>query len=210
VVILPEIWGITSFTKDMALLIQSATRLNVIVLDFYQPLGLGPIALPYDEAGTSLAMQYKEDLKGEQFLSLWQNDFSKYMRDHYPQASNIAVIGFCFGGRLSWLAGTDFNVKQIFSFYGAGPHDSYCHGLGSVEYLAANRKSKDLECYGFYGELDESISALDRDMTKQILSQQYSYQEYIFPAQHAFMNPNRPRFDADSCQKATRILLDHL
>lgn len=208
VVILPEIWGITNFTKDLANLIQDKTNKDAIVLDFYAPLGLGPISLPYDEKGTELAYTYKADLTGEQFLSLWQNDFSQHIAEYYPKANNITVIGFCFGGRLAWLAGVDSKVNQIFSFYGAGPHEVYCYGLGSVDYLAKNRINKDLKCYGFYGALDTSIPEVDREKTKKILSNLYFYQDYIFPAKHAFMNANRANFDANSAQKATKILID--
>jgi carboxymethylenebutenolidase len=77
-------------------------------------------------------------------------DFLATLGFHAP---NIAAVGFCMGGSVSFFAATLGTVGAAASFYGGGVATGR-FGLAPLIELAADLKSPWL---GLYGDLDQSI-----------------------------------------------------
>ncbi len=115
-VILPDVRGLHRFYEELAL--RFAERgIDAVALDYF-----GRTARSTDRGEGFEAMPHVDQT---QFETLMLD--AKAARDHLVGRGTTAVfsIGFCFGGRLSFLAGTrpELGLSGVVGFYGppAGP-----------------------------------------------------------------------------------------
>lgn len=78
---------------------------------------------------------------------------------------NVAVVGFCMGGRISWLAGTAKalakDVKGVVAYHGGNLFKAYPEDAGT----APGDNLKDLSCpvLGHFAKLDQNPSPADQE-----------------------------------------------
>lgn len=102
-------------------------------------------------------------------------------------AGKVAVIGFCWGGRLAWAAAAEVPLGAAVCYYGGG----------IPEELPKTPKCPTLL---HFGENDHSIPLSDIERLRQA----YPAGDYrLYPAGHAFSNDDRPQnYDAASAALA--------
>lgn len=106
---------------------------------------------------------------------------------------NLAVIGFCFGGGLTWqlLAAGEPRLSAALPFYGPlpDPHD-----------FAGSRQAAVL---AFYGAKDERVTA-GKDAAAAALEQAGMVHQIVVEADadHAFFNDSGPRYNAAAAADA--------
>jgi carboxymethylenebutenolidase len=102
-------------------------------------------------------------------------------------AGKVAVIGFCWGGRLAWVAASEVPLGAAVCYYGGG----------IPEELPKKPRCPTLL---HFGENDQSIPLSDIELLRQA----YPAGDYrLYPAGHAFSNDDRPQnFDAASAALA--------
>jgi carboxymethylenebutenolidase len=113
--------------------------------------------------------------------------------------AKLAVIGFCFGGGLTWqlLAAGEPRISAAVPFYGPLPDDADFSGSPSAAVL------------GIYAELDDRVNA-SRDAAEAALESaglEYELRTYD-GVDHAFFNDTGPRYDADAAAAAYAAMLD--
>jgi carboxymethylenebutenolidase len=110
----------------------------------------------------------------------------------------LAVMGFCFGGGLTWrlLAAGEPRVAVAVPFYGPAP-DAPDFSRSRAAVLAV------------YGALDNRVNAT-RDTAEAALRKAgLTYEVRTFPgADHAFFNDTGPRYNATAAADAYRAALD--
>lgn len=122
----------------------------------------------------------------------------------HPQVEpgQIGAAGFCIGGHLAFRAAFNPEVKASVCFYGTGIHDGR---LG----LDANARS--LQRAGeiggrlllVWGEQDPHIPAAGRATIEAALRAQGTrFEQRLYPAEHAFMRDEGPRFDPEASDAA--------
>jgi carboxymethylenebutenolidase len=119
-------------------------------------------------------------------------------------ANRLGVIGFCFGGGMTWLVATrEPRLKAAVPFYGPNPP------LDAVPNIAA-------AVLAIYGGLDERINAGIPDIEAAMAAAGKSFDKEIYDgAQHAFHNDTNPdRYNPDAApaawSRATAFLGEHL
>ena len=109
----------------------------------------------------------------------------------------VAVIGFCFGGGLTWqlLAAGEPRIAAAAPFYGPAPANPDFSGSRAA-------------VLAVYGELDTRVNAT-RDAARAALERDgLPYEIRVFPgANHAFFNDTGPNFDAVAAAEAFRAVL---
>lgn len=112
--------------------------------------------------------------------------------------SNLAVIGFCFGGGMTWalLDDGEPRLAAAVPFYGPAPAEPDFSGSNAA-------------VLGIYAELDDRVNAT-RDAAEAALQRAgLTYELRTFPGvDHAFFNPARPSYDADASAEAYQAMLD--
>jgi carboxymethylenebutenolidase len=185
IVVLPEIFGVNGFVSGVVDRLGKTHKVPACAVDFFFPVTGQHKVYDY-VADREEAHHAMTEVSSEVFLEYFTSELDRMQTEH-PSVTKFAVVGFCFGGNLAYLAGTDPRVQKIISFYGTRAEPA-------VRALAAARATNPPSVLSFYGGTDTSIPESDRALTKKLLSDAHiPYQEVVYPdAGHAFMNHERP------------------
>jgi carboxymethylenebutenolidase len=111
----------------------------------------------------------------------------------------LAVIGFCFGGGMTWqlLAAGEPRLSAAVPFYGPTPADADFSGSPNAAVL------------GIYAERDSRVNA-SQDTARQALEAAGLVHEIrVFPGvDHAFFNDTGARYNAEQAAAAYSAMLD--
>ena len=173
VLILPEWWGISDYTKRRAKQLAELGYL-AIAIDIY---GNGKVA-----PDPQTAMNLSEPFYKKPKLAKDRIDATIAQLKNYPQAdtSNIAAIGYCFGGAVVLNAARlGEQLKGVVSFHG---------GLIGTPARKDLLKAKILVCHG---DEDNFVAPAEvAQFKKQMDSVGADYTFKAYPgATHAFTNP---------------------
>jgi len=192
VIMLPDIWMQTDYSRQTAEEFASKFSIPVYMLDyFYELTGKANNFDPQKDQAVAPALMNK--MTGEDFINIFNKALAD-IKQNQPKLDSIVVIGFCFGGRLAYLAGLSSEVKKVVSFYGAGAHtQNYYEGKTPVEALCEIRQNdQSLSVLSFYGSQDGSIPENDRQLTAQSFKgSSINYIEKVYEAGHAYFQPGR-------------------
>ena len=109
------------------------------------------------------------------------------------KAGKVGVVGYCFGGTIAWLAGTQLDgVAAAVGYYGGGVA------------AAVNEKPRTAVMLHF-GETDASIPKEDYE---KVMKQHSNLPIYIYPAGHGFVCDERGSFHAESAKIARERTMD--
>jgi carboxymethylenebutenolidase len=185
VVLIQEWWGIESHIIDLAQKL-AAEGLVTLVPDLYH----GKVATEPDDARRQV-MLVRENLQ----RALKEiHGAVLYLRE-LPEVEpkKLGVIGFCFGGNLTYRAAEQFEeVGVAVPFYGGG-YDPTPEEVAKVR----------VPVLAFYGEFDGGISLEQvRKIESLYKAANKDYEARIYPAGHAFINPNHGGYHAESAAKA--------
>ena len=187
VVILQEIFGITDHIKD--------------VCKQYAAHGYLAIAPAlFDRIKKNIVLDYSSFAEGRDYKMQLQDE--QVLLDIAAAAATaendlkVAVIGFCFGGALSYLASTRLNLDCAISYYGGGIAEKYI-----------NQKPLCPIMYHF-GALDPIIPSTD------VAAIQSNHPEGVFHiydnAGHGFNCSDRRDYHSESAELAFARSLEFL
>jgi len=113
------------------------------------------------------------------------------------QADKLGVVGFCFGGGLTWRLATEApELKAAVPFYGPAPD------LAKVPNIKA-------AVLGIYGGNDARINAGIPDLEKALKAANIRYQFKIYEgANHAFHNDTGANYKKDAAEDAWMMTLE--
>ena len=187
VVILQEIFGITDHIKDIC---------NQYAENGY--LAVAPAL--YDRIRKNIVLDYSSFVEGKDY-KMQLNDEQALMDTEAviglaEKNSKIAVVGFCFGGALAYLASTRLNLNCAVSYYGGGIAEKYI-----------NQKPLCPIMYHF-GALDTAIPL------SEVAAIKSSHPEGVFhiyeDAGHGFNCNFRKDYHEESAKIASERTLDFL
>lgn len=115
-------------------------------------------------------------------------------------SSALAVLGFCFGGGLTWrLATADRRLVAAIPFYGPIPP------VEDVPNISA-------PVFAIYGELDQRITSQLPTIEEAMAANGKHFEKTVYSgAQHAFHNDTNPdRYHPEAAEQAWAAALEHL
>ncbi len=194
IVVLPEIFGVNGFIRGTAERLAQKHGVPAYPVDFFFPVTGEHKVYDY-VADRDAAHSAMGSVTNEVFSDYFKSELDRMQAEH-PEVKKFAVVGFCFGGRLAYLAGVDQRVQKIVSYYGGRAHEC-------VVALSHARANSDLQVLAFFGGKDESIPPADQADTKNVLDAAHiSYESQVYlDAGHAFCNQER----ADRYHEASAI-----
>lgn len=181
VVVIQEIFGVNSHIREVA--------------DGYAADGYAVIAPQiFDRAQRDVELGYEEADMGAgvklAFQDTTREDTLKDLQAAIEEAAKygkVAVVGYCYGGLLTWLSACELEgVTCACAYYGGG---------------IAGETERTAKCpvIMHFGELDAHISMADVDTIK---AAQPDVAVYVYPADHGFNCDHRASHDAQSAQTA--------
>lgn len=108
-------------------------------------------------------------------------------------AGKVGVVGYCWGGTVAYLSALRLGLPAV-SYYGGG----------NTRFVEEKAKAPLLF---HYGELDQHISAADRDRVRKANPEA---EFFVYPADHGFNCDARGSYDETSAALARRRTLDFL
>lgn len=203
VIVLPEIFGLNAHCEIVADRFCEVFTLPSFGLDVFYALTEQHNDFAYNDEGVHRGIELMNAMTGDHFLELFGEAKNK-VKEMYPSVKHFIVTGFCFGGRLAMLAGSDEEVSHVISFYGARSDTPLEGGvLSPVKYLAARNAAPLPHVIGLFGKRDDSIPASVRASISDTLEEAgVDYTESLYDAGHAFFNSHRSTYVADAAREA--------
>src|SRR5438874_5468812 len=116
--------------------------------------------------------------------------------------SKLGAAGFCIGGHLSFRAALQPDLRATVCFYGTGIHDGK---LGKDEDAGSLQRAAEIkgELLMIFGESDPHVPKEGREKIRAALQQAgVKYRVKVYPAEHAFMRDEGPRYDPECADLA--------
>lgn len=187
VVVIQEIFGVNDHIREVA--------------DGYAEAGYVAIAPQiFDRVERDVALGYQEaDMKRGIELSFQQLDHALVLQDLQAAVDaggahgRVGVVGYCFGGLLSWRAACELSgVSAAVAYYGGG---------------IARETDRRPRCpvMMHFGEQDAHIPMADVD---SIESAQPDVRVFVYPADHGFNCGHRASYDEESARLAKQRTLE--
>ena len=114
----------------------------------------------------------------------------------------LGAGGFCIGGHLAFRAALHTDVRATACFYPTGVHNGKLgkeSDAGSLERAAEIRG----EMLIIFGTLDPHVPAEGRMKIEESLREAWTkFQVSLYPAEHAFMRDEGPRYDSEVTDRA--------
>jgi len=158
--------------------------------------------IPFDDAGRTRGLEHAAKTAVADFDADCRTALD-YLASHPKVARlKLGAAGFCIGGHLAFRAALQPDVKATVCFYGTGIHNGKLGrdaDAGSLQRAGEIRGSLLL----VWGSQDPHIPAEGREKVERTLKEKgraFSVRHY--PAEHAFMRDEGPRFDPEAADQA--------
>ncbi len=181
---------------------------TVLAPEIYHRIEPPGLAIPFDDAGRTRGL---EDA-GKTPVAHFDADIRAaidFLGAHPAVApGQLAAAGFCLGGHLAFRAALQPDVKATTCFYGTGIHDGK---LGQDPDAGSLARANEIrgELLMIFGSNDPHVPEPGRraiDEALRAADTRYSIQ--LFPAEHAFMRDEGPRYDPEATDGAFAAMVD--
>lgn len=187
-IVVQEIFGVNSHIRSVA---------DGYAADGY--LAIAPAFFDRVERGLDIGYSQPEIERGRTFIPKMQWDTAMKdagaALDNVKSAGKIGVVGYCWGGTVSWMSASRLSgLAAAVTYYGGG--------------ITANSGEKPkcpVMCH--WGETDHAIPL---DGVKKFLGEHPEVTSFVYPAGHGFICDQRGSYHADSAKLARTRSLEFL
>lgn len=195
VVMIPAIFGIHDDVRQIAWDYAAAGHPTLALDVFFRTIP-GPLAR--DGAEKDQAMRRYEGFDADQGARDVA-DACAYLRKQPECSGKVAVLGYCFGGRLAFLAAAQGGADGAVSFHGTKIGQSLQHAGGLARPFQLH-----------VGDVDPQIPLEEVERTRQALAGKANVGIFVYPgAAHGFTGRDRPSYHelADRMSQAGALAL---
>lgn len=186
-IVLMEAFGLTQHIHDVCRRLADRGW-RAMAPDLYHRTAPGRI---FTEADMEEVMQHYRELTPERFLVDWDALASEFN-------GPVVSIGFCMGGRLSFIAACE-RAEQLSGAI-------CCYG-GGIERELDRLSDSVAPLQLIYGENDNLVPAQAREAAIQALDKAHcDYRVSVYPAGHGFLCPQRDSYDPASAEVAWGVI----
>jgi len=196
VIVIPEAFGLNGHIEDVTERV-AAAGLRGLGLDIFHRSGGG--TAPYDDFEKVLPLF--EGLTDEGLLADIDAAREHLHAEGYADTA-IGIVGFCFGGRTTFLAALRRPLGAAVGFYGGGIVTGRFPQFPPLVDDAAALQSPWL---GLFGDADQGIPVEDVERLRAVLDEETSVAHEIvrYPgADHGFHCDQRPAYHPDAAKDA--------
>jgi carboxymethylenebutenolidase len=158
--------------------------------------------IPFDDAGRTRGMEDAGKTPVAHFDEDGRSVLDWLGRHPRVAKGKLGAMGFCIGGHLAFRAAMQPDVRATVCFYGTGIYngklgrDADAGSLGRVNEIRG-------ELLMVFGASDPHVPAEGREIVdKALKGAGVNYRMSLYPAEHAFMRDEGPRFDPESTDLA--------
>jgi carboxymethylenebutenolidase len=164
-----------------------------------EPLG-SPI--PFDDVGRTRGLENAAKTPVAHFDEDRRAALDYLARHPLVAAGKLGAMGFCLGGHLAFRAALEPDVRATVCFYGTGIHDGKLGADRDAGSLARAREIRG-KLLMIFGAVDPHVPADGRALIDRKLREAgVDYTIKLYPADHAFMRDEGPRYDPEVTDQA--------
>jgi carboxymethylenebutenolidase len=158
--------------------------------------------IPFDDAGRARGLENAMKTAVADFDADCRTALDYLAAHPFVESGRLGAAGFCIGGHLAFRAALRPDVKATVCFYGTGIHNGK---LGKDADAGSLQRAGDIKgrLLHVWGTQDPHIPAEGRTTIAETLrAKGASFSERFYPAEHAFMRDEGPRFDPEATDQA--------
>jgi carboxymethylenebutenolidase len=170
--------------------------------DIYHRLEPPGSAIAFDDAGRERGLADAMQTTVAEFDADCRAVLDWLSRERRVAAGQLGAGGFCIGGHLAFRAALDRDVRATVCFYPTGVHNGK---LGKDADAGTLERAAEIEgeMLIVFGSLDPHVPAEGRMKIEEWLREaQAKFQVRLYPAEHAFMRDEGPRYDSEATDQA--------
>lgn len=159
-------------------------------------------AIPFDDAGRDRGMEDAAKTPVAHFDEDRRAALD-YLAGHPLVATGqLGAMGFCIGGHLAFRAALEPDVRATVCFYGTGIHDGKLGRDSDAGSLARAGEIRG-KLLMIWGSADPHVPETGRaTIDRKLRDAKIDYAMKLYPAEHAFMRDEGPRFDPEATDQA--------
>ncbi len=159
-------------------------------------------AIPFDDAGRTRGMDDAGKTPVAHFDEDGRSVLDWLTRNPRVAKGKLGAMGFCIGGHLAFRAALQPDVRSATCFYGTGIHNGKLGTDADAGSLARAGEIRG-ELLMVFGANDPHVPAEGREIVDTALrAAGVNYRVSLYPAEHAFMRDEGPRFDPECSDRA--------
>ena len=203
----PGIWSYSDIFQLTPPTLRSCVRLAgygfvVACPEIYNRIEPPGTVIAFDDAGRTQGQQDALKTPVAHFDADCRTGLDWLARHPKVAPGKIGAVGFCIGGHLSFRAALQPDVKATVCFYGTGIHNGKLGQDADAGSLARAKEIKG-QLLVIFGSKDPHVPEEGRIKIDEALRASGArYKIKLFPAEHAFMRDEGPRFDPESTDQA--------
>lgn len=188
-------------------MLRSCTRLAgygfvVAAPEIYGRIEPPDTVIAFDDAGRTRGMEDAARMPVAHFdqdarsVLDWLSNHAKVAR------GRLGAMGFCIGGHLAFRAALQPDVMATVCYYGTGIHNGKLGKDADAGSLARAEEIRG-ELLMIFGTNDPHVPAEGREIVDGALrAARIRYTRSLYPAEHAFMRDEGPRYDPEASDQA--------
>lgn len=159
-------------------------------------------AIPFDDAGRTRGLEDAANTPVAHFDADCRAGLDWLAKHPKTAHGQLGAMGFCIGGHLAFRAALQPDVRATVCFYGTGIHDGKLGKDADARSLERAREIRG-ELLMIFGAHDPHVPHDGRQTIDRALQASgISYRMELFPAEHAFMRDEGPRYDPEATDQA--------
>jgi carboxymethylenebutenolidase len=158
--------------------------------------------IPFDDFGRTRGQQDAANTAVANFDADCRAGLDWLSRHPKISPGKIGAMGFCIGGHLAFRTALQPDVRATVCFYGTGIHDGR---LGQDEDAGSLARAGEIrgELLMVFGTKDPHVPDEGRQIIQSALQRaRVRYDILLYPAEHAFMRDEGPRYDPEATDLA--------
>jgi carboxymethylenebutenolidase len=203
----PGIWCYSDIFQLTGPMLRSCGRLAsygfvAAAPEIYRRIEPPGSVIPFDDAGRTRGLADAAKTPVAHFDADCRAGLDWLATHRKVTPGKIGAMGFCIGGHLAFRAAFQPDVRATVCFYGTGIHDGKLGQDADAGSLAsANEIRGDLLMV--FGSKDPHVPSEGREAIDRALRNSGArYNTLLYPAEHAFMRDEGPRFDPEATDLA--------
>jgi len=203
----PAIWCYSDIFQLTGPMLRACVRLAgygfvVAAPEIYHRIEPPGIAIPFDDAGRTRGLEDAAKTPVADFDRSCRVGLDWLTAHPKVVPGKLGAMGFCIGGHLAFRAALQPDVGAAVCFYGTGIHNGKLGKDSDAGSLAQASRIRG-ELLMIFGGNDPHIPSEGRETVERGLrAANVNYSTKLYPAEHAFMRDEGPRFDPESTDLA--------
>jgi len=203
----PAIWCYSDIFQLTGPMLRSCVRLAgygfvAAAPEIYHRIEPPGTAISFDDAGRTRGLEDAAKTPVADFDRSCRAGLDWLAAHPKTAPGKLGAMGFCIGGHLAFRAALQPDVRATVCFYGTGIHNGKLGKDADAGSLTQASKIRG-ELLMIFGSNDPHVPSEGRDIVERGLrAANVNFRIKLYPAEHAFMRDEGPRFDPESTDLA--------